>query len=345
MRTEPALTLSEALTVIANMTNEELPPGDRVRGDRRDGRVYEYDKDIVLGLQVALITSRPLLLSGPPGCGKSSLASYVARNLGVALYEYVVTDDASSDELLYDLDVIQRLNDASGGHLRTDEFGRSRIVDYVQPGPLWWALNPTSAVWRNADPDDRTTTALPEPDRIPGYTPVRPGAVLLIDEIDKADSSFGNGLLVPLGSRQFTVPGIDAPIHAGEDQPSYSPLVIVTTNNERDLPEAFVRRCIALPIGRPDAEKLKAAAALHHPVLRDRPDLAERVGVLAKRFEAESTEARPASTAEFLDLIGALLELDLPLDSEDWHLVERLVVEKPNERGRAGPFRMRGSSS
>jgi MoxR-like ATPase len=328
--------LAHILDLVPKMSNAELPAGEIRGGDRRDGRVYAYTQDIVLALQVALITSRPLLLSGPPGCGKSSLAGYVARNLGFAYYEYVVTDDSNPRDLLWRMDVIRRLNDAQTGSLRKGSNGHTPLLDYIEPGPLWWALNPGSARHRNLDPAEFAKLARAElraPQLLPDHEPTRPGAVLLIDEIDKADSTFCNGLLVPLGSRQFSIAGVDAPVFATADQPPYSPLVIITTNNETELPEAFVRRCVALPIPRPAAHQLVDAALLHYPDLSDRTDVVMKVRTIAQRFETEAESASGTSTAEFLDLVGTLRALPIELDSDEWTLLQRLVVEKPSARG------------
>ncbi|MCG7597149.1 AAA family ATPase [Mycobacterium sp. PSTR-4-N] len=335
LMTEASDDLVEALARIANMQNAELPDDHRYAADRRDGRLYSYTDEIVLGLQVSVITSRPLLLSGPPGCGKSSLAGFVARNLGYSYHEYVVTEDSDPVDLLWRLDVIRRLNDASGGSLRKNEAGQAPLLDYLEPGPLWWALNPDSAATRNLEADDFAKLGqapLTPPQHLAGYKPSRRGAVLLIDEIDKADSAFCNGLLVPLGSRQFPVAEVDTKVYVSPDQPTFSPIVIVTTNDERDLPEAFIRRCVSMPIPRPGKDQLLAAARLHYPTLSSENGFRDRVDALAERFAAGSGGAVHASTAEFLDLIGTLLALDMSIDSPDWSIIERLVVEKPAAR-------------
>ncbi|WP_410633749.1 AAA family ATPase [Amycolatopsis sp. cmx-4-83] len=342
MAEETAGGLGEILDLVGAMKNTALPAGQTHGGDRRDGRVYAYSDEMVLALQVALITSRPLLLSGAPGCGKSSLASFVARNLGLAYHEYVVTDESSPQDLLWRMDVIRRLNDAQLGGLRKDELGRTSLLDYVEPGPLWWSINPASAARRNLPSDGdghREVKLLSPPTPLPDHEPSRPGAVLLIDEIDKADSNFCNGLLVPLGSKQFSAPELDSVVQAGGDQPAHSPLVVITTNNEKELPEAFVRRCVALAIPEPTAQHLSATAKLHYPALADDPAARGKVDEIAGRFVAESVGIG-ASTAEFLDLVGTLLALDVDLSSERWRQIERLVVEKPAAR-HAMPARRR----
>jgi len=319
--TEESSSLNGLLQLVREMSSGR--PSNLRKGDQRDGSVYAPTPQIRTAVQVALITGRPLLLSGPPGCGKSSLASFVARNLGFSYFEFVVTDDSDSQDLLWRVDSIRRLNDAQLSKLTDEE---TVFTNYLEPGPLWWSLNPETAKRRGSD-SEKTRPANP-PMHLREYEPSRKGAVLLIDEIDKADSSFCNGLLVPLGSRRFYVPEINDMVENGADQLEESPLIIITTNNERDLPEAFVRRCVVLPILGPDAERLKEIARLHFPVLETDEALMSGVAKLAPRFEADSNEHAHASTAEFLDLVEVLITLDVELDSTEWQLIEKLVVEK-----------------
>lgn len=335
--------MDEILDLVATMQNDSGTPAAQRGGDRRDGRVYAYSPEIVLAIQVALITSRPLLLSGPPGCGKSSLASFVARNLGFSYYEFVADAEAVPQDLLWRLDVIRRLNDAQHAGIRQDEVGEKSILDYIDPGPLWWALNPDWARRRGRSPEVFERLGSPSaapPNYMPDHCPSRSGAVLLIDEIDKADSNFPNGLLVPLGSRQFHVPEADLTVPPDADAVSCSPLVIITTNNEKELPDAFIRRCVALSIPRPNADQLMTAARLHFPALTHEPELQGKVASLAERFDDDSSlVATPPSTAEFLDLVGTLITLNMDVNSEEWKLVERLVVEKPAAHGALPPSR------
>ena len=318
--------LADLLRDVADMANASQHPQPR-KGDRRDGLVYSPTPEIITAVQVALITGRPLLLSGPPGCGKSSLAGFVARVLGFDYLEFVVTDESSPQDLQWKVDVIARLRDAQlaghNGHVPP-------LNDYVDPGPLWWALDPASAARRGAPEEDTEARKSRMPVRWKDYTPSRAGAVLLIDEIDKAESSFCNGLLVPLGSRQFHVTDVDVLVENGPGRADESPLVIITTNGERDLPDAFVRRCVVLAIEGPDATRLEEIAGLHFPQITEDENLRERVRVLAQRFETKAKEQ--ASTAEFLDLVEVLLTMDVDTDSQRWRLVESLVVEKPSMR-------------
>ncbi|MBQ0947881.1 AAA family ATPase [Streptomyces anthocyanicus] len=308
------------------MANVPQHPHPR-KGDRRDGSVYSPTPEIITAVQVALITGRPLLLAGPPGCGKSSLAGFVARTLDFAYLEFVVTDESSPQDLLWNVDVIARLRDAQ---LATAGEKVPPLHDYIDPGPLWWALNPASAARRGADDDVALSRPCSMPVHLKDYEPQGAGAVLLIDEIDKAESSFCNGLLVPLGSRQFHVTDIDETVENGADRAPESPLVIITTNGERDLPDAFVRRCVVLPVEGPDAERLEEIARLHFPDVSGDSALSARVRELAGRFTKSAKDH--ASTAEFLDLVSVMITFGGDSDSDQWQLVERLVVEKSSVR-------------
>jgi len=326
VKNEVSPELAALLSAVANMADVPQYPHPR-KGDQRDGSVYSPTPEIITAVQVALITGRPLLLAGPPGCGKSSLASFVARALDFAYLEFVVTDESSPQDLLWNVDVIARLRDAQ---LATGDGQVPSLNDYVGPGPLWWALDPASAARRGGDRNATMGPPCRMPVHLKDYEPQGAGAVLLIDEIDKAESSFCNGLLVPLGSRQFHVTDINEPVENGANRAPESPLVIITTNGERDLPDAFVRRCVVLAVEGPNAERLEEIAKLHFPALAADASLLERMQLLAHRFAKSAKEH--ASTAEFLDLVSVMLTLGADADSQQWQLIERLVVEKPSLR-------------
>ena len=224
--------LKTLLAKIPDMDND--PPDIDVRtADARDGKYYNINRKTEVALQVALITGRPLLIVGPPGCGKSSLMPFVAKNLDLAPHTYTVTETSEASDLLWNIDHLERLNDSNKGLDKANE-----IRNYVQPGVLWRAFRPDVQSSLREDYDSTTSTDEP-----------REGAVVLIDEIDKADSGFANSLLVAIGSLQIDVPASfmedDNVVKADEGT---IVLVIITSNDERELPPALVRRCITLDV-------------------------------------------------------------------------------------------------
>lgn len=270
----------------------ELPPPEET-GDRRDGALYVHDEQghIVLTVNAALATGRPLLIEGPPGSGKSSLAPYVARQLGWWYYERVVTSRTTAQDFLWEFDALQRLSDAqTRGKMR----GRS---SYVTPGVLWWVFSPASAtqvarVARGAASAD------------PGQFGPGPQAVLLLDEIDKADPDVPNDLLVPLGSRRFLARDTHQWVEAERNF-----LLILTTNGERELPSAFLRRCIRLKLEPHEPPQLVEIARRHFGTKWE-PLYTQLADWLKHEREAASLRGvREPSTAEYLDAIRAYQEL------------------------------------
>jgi MoxR-like ATPase len=300
-------------------------------GDQRPA-AHVFERDAVLAVRAALACGRPLLVRGEPGVGKSQLARAVAKQLGrVFLSKFV---DARTDvhELLWFHDAITRLAEAQAwGHRIVA--GRPRgaaatgdrsagsepeaaivAVDlarkrYVVPGPLWWALN-----WQSArDHVRQAEVKVPEP-RDDGDP--EKGVVLLVDEIDKADSSVPNGLLECLGQGMFSVPGLDEPIAANEPLP----LVVFSSNDDRTLPSAFVRRCVVLWLRLPrEQDRLvewlvdrghahfgarkqpKRAALLPSERIRE-----AAVQVARDRDLAHTNGQSPPGLAEYIDLLAVL---------------------------------------
>ena len=210
--------------------------------------VHVFEEDDVLAINAALGSERPLLVRGEPGTGKSQLARAAAQLLGRALVSYTVNANTDTRDLLYHVDLVARLAEAQLMAARTDVSGadvdRALALDpFVSPGPLWWALSPGTA---------STQQENARSNHCPVRAPARAkehGVVVLIDELDKAEEAVPNGLLDALGDRRFAVPGREAPVVL--DHPRGPPLVVITTNEERTLPHAFVRRCwvrnLALP--------------------------------------------------------------------------------------------------
>lgn len=303
--------------------------------DRRDGAIYEMTGRLHLAVEVALTTGRPLLLRGEPGTGKSSLAPYVARRLGWRYYEHVVTSQTGASDLLYRFDAVRRLGDAQlPDRLRPDHH-------YLEPGVLWWALDRASAAMRGSP--DAPPAAEPHPEINAGRDPGR--AVVLIDEIDKAHPDVPNGLLTVLGSNRFEVPYLNAAVTPAmalrprETAPvETSPLLVVlTTNEERELPSAFTRRCLVWTLTHPDIDHLVRIARRHFGTA-DRPFADADVALaraLAVRLEELRTGADPhtrrPSTAEFLDAFRACRAQGVRPEASDarWRLIEQLTLAKP----------------
>lgn len=297
-------------------------------GDRRDGRVYVHDERIRVATRVAMATGRPLLLRGPAGSGKSSLAPFMARALGWRFYSFTVTARTQARDLMWQFDALRRLSDAQVR--RQGDTGPSKVdtLDhYVEPGPLWWAIDQQSARRRGVGKSEGIVPAL-ELARDPGDGPPSKRAVILIDEIDKADPDLPNNLLEPLGSLQFTVHETGRRV-SGED----APLVFVTTNNERELPSAFYRRCAVLYLKEHGRDDLIRIARAHFdgydPPLSD--DLAGRVADIVTTFAGQAAKigTRPPSTAEYLDAVRACLDLSAdPQTPGEWEHIVQLTLSK-----------------
>jgi MoxR-like ATPase len=289
---KPDPRLNEFLDQIDKMVDAPHDEGLRL-GDTRDGAVYRTNLAIETALKVALITARPIILVGPPGCGKSSLGRYVARNLGFDFLSYTVTEASEPADLLWSIDHVRRLNDAQASRLEED-------ASYVVPGILWRAFEPS----RNSGGASGT------------------GTVILVDELDKADANLANSLLVALGSLEFEVPPTRDVVRAAPDRLI---LTIFTSNGERTLPPAFLRRCITLQVDYPSASELVEIASRHWPTWMEDEQFSSAVATLAGRLcRNEGELSQPVSTAEFLDLVQALSYFEST--DERWEMVEQLVL-------------------
>jgi MoxR-like ATPase len=281
--------------------------------DRRDQSIYVYTDEIVLAVNVALATGRPLLVRGPSGCGKSTLARNVARTLGRRYYEQVISSRTQARDLLWQMDLLRRLQDAQAEKLASD------FVPYVLPALLWWAFDRGSALAQLARSRAGSVAE-------PGEYNSGERSVVLLDEIDKADPDVPNNLLVPLGSLTFLVEETGQQVHASEP-----PLVFLTTNDERDLPPAFVRRCVELKIASPTPEQLVAVGKAHFETASD-----ALLGELAALVGASGDGANPPSTAEYLDTVRACLKLEVTPQSGLFETLSRVTVWKHGRTPGAG---------
>lgn len=329
--------------LIRDLVDEPAPVGSRTvldAPDRRDGRVYRFTPELKLAVEVALSTGRPLLLRGEPGSGKSSLAAYVARNLNWRYYEHVVTARTQAQALLWEFDAVRRLGDAQ---LRTGESSELYNYDYVEPGVLWWVFDRASACLRGAPPERPPARTAEEQNGELNAGRSQDQAVLLIDEIDKADPDMPNGLLVPLGSNEFLVTetGTKVERRVLPEAPDETAgmgrlLVIITTNEERELPPAFLRRCIVYKLRRPGPEQLVEIARRHFeaagaPFGDDQSRLATGIAqrVVAMQATPGDGVGQAPSTAEFLDALRACHTLGItPASDGAWSILERTTLRK-----------------
>jgi len=329
----------------------KLPEDDVLPKDDAKGVLpYVFTEAIAIAVDVALATERPLLVSGNPGCGKSRLADAIAEVQQWSLLSRTITSRTRLEHLTAEVDQLRRLNDAQAARL--DSAGRdgeaaARRPDgyYLNPGIFWWAFDPEGARRRGLPrgeagaPD--VDLAYPGVQRQPsGSRGSRPGTVLLIDEIDKAEPDLPNDLLEPLDRRRFDLPdGFFAHRDDAAQTAIAAPapeqlrlLTVITTNGERELPQAFLRRCVLLEIPDPSRQELVGIAMQHFPAGdRDRVDAIAEV-LEAFRQRAEKERVRPPGTAELLDAVRACEELEIPVTPQDpesvWSHIERAVLAK-----------------
>ena len=300
-------------------------------GGERPARVrpYQTTPELELAVNVALVCDRPLLLMGASGTGKSTLARFVAWCLRRDYAEHVMTSRTTAEDLKWRFDAVRRLQAAN--QWKGTPLGGDVDRQFVTPGVLWEAFDPESANavrgaasegHRPRQPRDRS-----EPSR---DSFGNEGVVVLLDEIDKADPDVPNDLLVTLDQRGFHCADLDEPVSAA---PGRKIFVMITSNQERELPRAFTRRCIVanLPRHLPDARR--EIAALHHAGVGDAvlQPLLKRIDVVFERLEAAArAQSVPLpSTAEYLDAVNACLglELDAP-DAEPAEPARTAELEK-----------------
>jgi len=289
--------------------------------NEKDGRhTYVFAPRVTLAINIAMATGRPLLISGEPGSGKSTLAKAVAEVLASEYFSHVVTSKTQASDLLWTYDALRRLNDATnqGSTVRTARH-------YVEPGALWWAFDPKSAAYRGLKELPRelqATRRLP----LEGEVPNR--AVVLVDEIDKADPDVPNDLLEPFDLKRFSVRETGDAIASTRDTQ-----LLVTTNGERELSPAFLRRCVVLTLDEPDSDWFMGVAKQWFP--SGNIELHKRLAaeVMRLRDIAFKNNVRKPSTAEYLDTIRVCNSLGIDEKWKDWKKVIASVLVKRDGPG------------
>lgn len=265
---------------------------------------YVATHDLQMAVNAAVTLQRPLLIKGEPGTGKTLLAEQVAASLDMPLIQWHVKSTTKAQQGLYDYDAVSRLRDSQLGNERVHD-----IANYIRKGKLWEAFDADQQV------------------------------VLLIDEVDKADIEFPNDLLVELDKMEFFVYETGETIRA-----KHRPIIIITSNNEKELPDAFLRRCFFHFINFPDRQTMKQIVEVHYPGiqkslindamdvffdvrsipgLRKKPSTSELIDwlklLMADDMPDEILKSRDSSKA-IPPLYGALLK-----NEQDVHMLERLA--------------------
>jgi MoxR-like ATPase len=274
---------------------------------------YIASRDLEVAVNASVALQRPLLVKGEPGTGKTVLAHEVARALGMPLIEWHIKSTTKAQQGLYEYDAVSRLRDGQLGDERVRD-----IANYIVRGKLWEAFTADAPV------------------------------VLLIDEIDKADIEFPNDLLLELDRMQFFVYETRETVVA-----KHRPVVIITSNNEKELPDAFLRRCFFHYIRFPDRETMEQIVQSHFPDIKQ--ELArEALNVFFQVRGVDGLKKKPA-TSELLDWLKLLMIEDLPPEvlrsqdiktavpplygallknEQDVHLFERLAFLARRQQGR-----------
>ncbi|NNE30480.1 MAG: MoxR family ATPase [Saprospiraceae bacterium] len=228
-------------------------------------QTYIAGRDLQTAVNASLILQKPLLVKGEPGTGKTLLAHEIAKALDKKIITWHVKSTTTAQQGLYQYDAVARLRDSQLGRDTVHDLGH-----YIKKGKLWEAFEADEKV------------------------------VLLIDEIDKADIEFPNDLLLELDKMEFFVYETKGTIVA-----KHRPIVIITSNNEKDLPDAFLRRCLFHYIQFPDQETMKAIVDVHHPDIEK--DLVTEALRIFYEIRKEKNLKKPPSTSELIDWLSLLL--------------------------------------
>ena len=273
---------------------------------------YVATDDLKLAVNAATTLQRPLLIKGEPGTGKTLLAEEVASALGKPFFQWHIKSTTKAQQGLYEYDAVSRLRDSQLGDAKVHDIG-----NYILPGPLWTCF----------DCDEQP--------------------VLLIDEIDKADIEFPNDLLRELDRMAFDVYETRRTVEA-----RHRPIIIITSNNEKELPDAFLRRCFFHFIAFPDQDTMRDIVAVHFPDIKKNL-LADALNLFFDVRDVPGVRKKP-STSELLDWLKLLLAEDIPAEvlhgknardalpplhgallknEQDVHLFERLAFMSRRARG------------
>jgi MoxR-like ATPase len=233
---------------------------------------YIATDDLSMAVNAAVTLQRPLLIKGEPGTGKTMLAQEVADSMGKKLINWHIKSTTKAQQGLYEYDAVSRLRDSQLGGDKVHDIG-----NYIKKGKMWQAF----------DSDEQV--------------------ILLIDEIDKADIEFPNDLLVELDQMEFSV------YETGEQvKAKHRPIIIITSNNEKELPDAFLRRCFFHYINFPDKQTMQAIVDVHYPDIQKKL-VKTALDVFFQLREVPGLKKKP-STSELIDWIKLLLADNIPLD-------------------------------
>ena len=231
---------------------------------------YVATEDLMVAVNAAIALERPLLIKGEPGTGKTMLAHEIAKAIGAPLLQWHIKSTTRAQQGLYEYDAVARLRDSQLGDARVHD-----IANYIVRGRLWEAFT------------------------------LEQRPVLLIDEVDKADIEFPNDLLLELDRMEFHVYETKETVVA-----RHRPIVVITSNNEKELPDAFLRRCFFHYIRFPDRETMERIVEVHHPGIHKRL-VHEALSAFFQMREVPGLKKKP-STSELLDWIKLLVHEDIP---------------------------------